>query len=199
MSHEHRVGAAFLAAVSGLPLSHPGQSMSTPIQLRVADTLQGETYPLLEEALAVLERAGGDARHYAVSLVDDAEPVVVFRARDPHEGVRTPVAVRRHAGTELPADELRAVLARADRHKELPLLDGANLLAVRAAVVAFRQRLPELDPYRITVLRAADTISVLFTDKTAELRGRGSPGKRPGFEVQLDARDLRVLRSNFMR
>lgn len=83
--------------------------------------------------------------------------------------------------------------------QELDTIQGVNFLAAQAAAAVFAQTQLHVADYRITVLGEGNSFIVLFTDKDAPLSGRGSPGKRPGYEVRLDRRSLRVLGSNFMR
>jgi hypothetical protein len=53
--------------------------------------------------------------------------------------------------------------------------------------------------YNIEIVReGAALVVVIFADKDRPPGTRGSTG-RPGFEVELGARDLRVLRSNHVR
>jgi hypothetical protein len=76
---------------------------------------------------------------------------------------------------------------------------GSHFRAVEQAVKVFTSRNLDLNFYKITVVREGSSLVVIFTDKDAAMGGRGSPGTRPGFEVELDEKDLRVLRANFIR
>lgn len=54
-------------------------------------------------------------------------------------------------------------------------------------------------PGRARSVREGNSFIVTFTDRDAPLGGHGSPGKRPGYQVELDRATLRVLSSSFMR
>jgi hypothetical protein len=78
-------------------------------------------------------------------------------------------------------------------------INGRHYLAVQAAVQELARRNLNVVGYKITVMREVNTIVVTFTDEFAPAGVRGSGGVKPGVEVELDANDLRVLRSNFLR
>jgi len=80
----------------------------------------------------------------------------------------------------------------------LDRIQGSSFLATQAVVVVFQRHNPDLTQYKIEVVREGDSGVVIFADKNRPEGTRGSVGK-PGFEVELNAGDLRVLRSNFVR
>lgn len=77
--------------------------------------------------------------------------------------------------------------------------ESNNARAVRVATTVFQQQNLDLVHYKSTLVRDGESLVVIFTDKDGRAGGRGNSGTRPGFEVQMDARDLRVIRSNFIR
>ncbi len=81
----------------------------------------------------------------------------------------------------------------------LDTVQGVNFLTMVAAAKVFSATKLNIAEYRLTVLGEGNALIVMFTDKDAPLGGRGSPGTRPGYQVELDRHDLRVIRSNFMR
>ena len=83
--------------------------------------------------------------------------------------------------------------------KVLDTIQGSSYLAIQAAMGVFQRHNPDLALYKIEVVRDGDPLVVIFTDKDRPSGARGNIGARPGFEVEMDARDLHVRRSNFIR
>ncbi len=81
----------------------------------------------------------------------------------------------------------------------LDTIQGTNFIAVQAALPTFGRTGLDLASYRITVLGEGNSLIVTFTDKNGPAFGRGSPGIRPGYQVELDRNDLRVLQASFLR
>jgi hypothetical protein len=81
----------------------------------------------------------------------------------------------------------------------LDTIQGSSFLAIQVAIGVFKAHNPDLSQYKISVVRQANSVVVIFSDKNAQPGERGSSGGQPGFEVELDANTLRVLRSNFVR
>lgn len=77
-------------------------------------------------------------------------------------------------------------------------LQDSSVRAIQVAKEVFQQHDPDLTQYNIEVVRDGGSVVVIFAYKDRPAGTRGSVGKS-GFEVELDARDLRVLRSNFVR
>ena len=90
--------------------------------------------------------------------------------------------------------------ARARGAVVLDSIDARNARAIATAADVFKRHYnADLRDYNIEVVRDGNSIVVIFLDKDREPGTRGSTGGRPGFEVELDARDFRVIRSNFLR
>jgi hypothetical protein len=83
--------------------------------------------------------------------------------------------------------------------KELDIIQGSSFLAIQAALAAFQHRNPDLAHYKITVVSERESVVVIFADKDRQTGTRGSSSPWPGFEVEMSAKDLRVLRSSFIR
>jgi hypothetical protein len=81
----------------------------------------------------------------------------------------------------------------------LDTIQGTSFLAIQVAMGVFKVRNPDIRQYKITVVREANSVTVIFMDRNAPPDARGNPSGLPAFEVELDASDFRVLRSNFVR
>ena len=102
---------------------------------------------------------------------------------------------------ELSAHELAVLRSDTSRVTVLDSIEGSSFAATQTALGVFQRRLSSLDLtlYKIQVVGERDSIVVIFTDKDREIGTLGSPPGRPGFEVELNASDLRVVRSHFIR
>jgi hypothetical protein len=82
---------------------------------------------------------------------------------------------------------------------QLDSIQGMSFLAIQGALPEFTQTKLNIVDYRLTVFAEGNSLIVTFTDRDAPLSGRGSPGKRPGYQVEMDRASLRVLNSSYMR
>lgn len=163
---------------------------SSPI--KVLDRIQGSSFLTSQVAMGALKRHTPDIAPNSIEVIrDGGSEFVVFTDKNRQLGVR--------AGTEvvLNAHDLHVLLTNKDRIK-VDTIQGSSFQAIEAAMEVFKRHSPDLVFYKIDVVREKDSILVIFLDKDQQAGTRGSLG-RPGFEVELNARDLRVLRSNFVR
>lgn len=168
--------------------------MPTPGPVKVLDTLSGTSWLAIEAALKTLGRHRLDPAGREIVVVRDGGTTVVLLS-----GAEGATGARVAPDEELgPADLARLASAR----ERLPVEDsiqGSSLPAMRVGVDVFSKRVPDVTPYRIALMRQGDSLVVVFTDRDAPSGGRGSRGGRPGFEVEMAARDLALRRSSFVR
>lgn len=162
--------------------------------VKVVDTLQGTSYLAIQSALKTLQRRAPDVSSRAITVVRDGESTVVVLS-----GAGTPLAARVAPDVELSEREVARLGEATVKPAVLDSVAGSSLPAIRAGVDVFATRVPDLSPYRIALVSEGDSLVVAFTDASAAPGGRGAPGTRPGFEVELAARDLAVRRSSFVR
>ena len=124
---------------------------------------------------------------------------VIFTAKNGSGAAPKNFGVRSGSEVEMDARDLSVFLSRMDKIKALETIQGSSFLAIQAALGVFQRHHPDLAHYKIEVVSERDSVVVIFTDKERPEGTRGSLGVRPGFEVEMSAKDLRVLRSNFIR
>lgn len=170
---------------------------SDPIQL--LDSIQGSTFLAIQSARDVFQRRHFDFERSMFQVVRRVNSVVVILDEQDAQGnYRERFAVDVDSKTELSAQELRTLVSNLGQHQLLDHVHGSNLLAIQAAMQVFQKYQPDLAKYKIEVIRDGDDLAVLFADKDRPPGTRGSVGQ-PGFEVELNARDRRVIRSSFVR
>jgi hypothetical protein len=166
--------------------------------ITVSDTILGSSFGTIQQAVHVLDRKKLKLELYKIQLLAHQDAVVaLFTDQDP-QGVRESYAVRKGADTELTPHDLTLLLSQRGDAKKLDSLQGTSLLAIRAAVGEVLRHTQDLDQFKIEVLREGDAIVVAFTNKDLKPGVRGGGGKL-AFEVELNASDLKVRRSNFIR
>lgn len=166
--------------------------MQTP-HVQQQDAIQGSSLLEVRAALQSAQVRDRNVTGYGIRVLREpnTKTIVVFTPKEDESGA---IAIRDN--TLLPAAELPAILATA---KQTDSLHAGNLAPILAAASVVEQRKLGLDGYRVALLRSGTSYVVTFTDKDAQPGGRGSPGKRLGFEVELSTIDLHVIRSNFIR
>jgi hypothetical protein len=76
---------------------------------------------------------------------------------------------------------------------------GASLKWIHVAEPEFQRRKLNLDNYTVRVVEHDDSIVVSLSALNAAKGTRGSSGSYPAFEVEIDKKDLKVVRSNYVR
>jgi hypothetical protein len=173
--------------------------MSNSSQIQVLDTIKGSSFLAIQAVMGILQRHSPDLTQYKIEVVREGNSVVILLIdKDEPASKRESLGARVESKTELNAQDLTALRSDMGRIHMLDRIQGSSFPAIQAAVAVFQQRNPDLTQYKIEVVREGDSVVVIFADKDRPEGTRGSVGK-PGFEVELTARDLRVLRSNFVR
>jgi hypothetical protein len=90
-------------------------------------------------------------------------------------------------------------MAQSNPPKVLAEFPGTSLKWIHAAEPVLQEKKIDLDKYTISLLEQADSVTVILKSGDSAPGGRGSTGKDPGFEVEISKKDLKVLRSNYVR
>ena len=174
--------------------------MSKTGPVKVLDTMQGTSYVAVESALRTLERWRLDLPSSTITVLRDKEtPVVIVERMIPGTSAAERHGARVDPAVELTAAEMNRLTSAPDSAKLEDKIQGSSFPPIRVAVEVFRKKIPDLSGHQITLMSEADSQVVSFTDKDAAPGARGGGGRRLGFEVEMNTRDLAVRRSNFIR
>ncbi len=94
--------------------------------------------------------------------------------------------------------------AKISRSRVVAEMPGSSLKWIHIAEGEFARKGLDLDRYRVSVVEEDDSVVVILTGLKSpkNVRGSrvvGSVGPDPGYEVEISKKDLRVLRSNYVR
>jgi len=168
---------------------------SNPNQIRDEDKLRGSSFLAIQSAMPVFQTHGlNPAQYRAVVTGAGASAVTVFVEK---ESQARSVGVRQ--GQEMSPADLSAAMAQAAPTEPRDAIQATSIAPVATAVEALRRFKIDLNLYLITLAREKASLFVIFTDKDAPPGGFGASGKRPGYEVELNAQNLSVVRSNLIR
>jgi len=76
---------------------------------------------------------------------------------------------------------------------------GASLKWIHAAEPEFQRRHLSLDKYIVSVVEEDNSVMVTLSPPDAVKGTFGSSGSYPSFEVEIRKKDLKVVRSNYVR
>jgi hypothetical protein len=76
---------------------------------------------------------------------------------------------------------------------------GASLKWVHAAEPEFQRRNLNLDKYIVSITEEDDSVVVTLSATDAVKGAFGSSGSYPGYEVEIRKKDMKVVRSNYVR
>jgi hypothetical protein len=87
----------------------------------------------------------------------------------------------------------------ANKSNEMLSLPRQTFRAIEVAVKELDRRGLKVENYQITVDTTASSIFVVFDDVSRAIGQRGSSPRSPGFEVEVSAATMAVVRSNFAK
>jgi len=170
------------------------------VQLKVLDTIQGSSFLAIQTAMGVFQRHNLDLKRCKIAVVrEESSAVILFTETDGQQGAPKDLAVRQGSDVELSGGELCALRSETGRVKVLDTIQGTSFAPIQAAIAVFRRHNPDLTQYKIAVVREGNSVVIIFTDRDERPGAVGNPGVRLGFEVELNVREMRVVRSNFIR
>jgi hypothetical protein len=76
---------------------------------------------------------------------------------------------------------------------------GASLKWIHVAEPEFQRQKLNLDKYIVSVVEERDSVTVDLRSYDAVRGAMGSSGSYPGFEVEISKKDMKVVRSNYVR
>jgi hypothetical protein len=76
---------------------------------------------------------------------------------------------------------------------------GASLKWIHVAEAEFQRQKLDVDKYAISVVEQSESVVVGLTSLDSVLGARGSSGTYPGYVVEISKRDLKIMRSNYLR
>ena len=92
-----------------------------------------------------------------------------------------------------------ALMAQSNPPKVIAELAGASLKWIHAAEPEFERKKLDLENYTVSVFEQSDSVVVILRSSDAEEGAKGSTGRHPGYEVEISKKDLKVVRSNYVR
>jgi len=92
-----------------------------------------------------------------------------------------------------------ALVAQSKPPKVIAEFSGSSLKWIHAAEPEFQRKNLDLDKYTVSVVEQNDSVTVALTSPDSVKGARGSTGSYPGFEVEISKKDLKILRSNYVR
>ncbi len=170
-------------------------------QIKTLDTVLGENYLAIQAALNVLDRSKVDLARYAIAVVQDGEDAyVLLLDRADAEAARANLGVKRDGDVALKPAVVEALLLKLDEIETLDRIRGQSLPPMEKGAATFLKQFDaDLADYKIELVEDDESLVAIFADKDREDGTRGHNAKRPGYEVEMKAKDLAVVRSNFLR
>jgi len=170
----------------------------TSAALQILDSINGEDLAAIQATLPSLRdrRLAPEAHNIFVGAGAAFVGVVYQDEKDSSKIV----GIRVNPAGDLTAAEASGILMGRAVFQLRGKLHGSSLGPMIAALPVFAQQKGlHLDQYRLELIREKTSFIVTFLDKTSQPGGLGNPGPLPGFEVVLNAQDLKVLRSHYIR
>lgn len=90
-------------------------------------------------------------------------------------------------------------MAQSNPDKVVAQLPGHSLKWIEAAEPEFRRRNLDVSNYIVSVVDRPDSVIVALSSPDQPEGARGSVGKYPGYEVEISKKDMKILRSNYVR
>jgi hypothetical protein len=92
-----------------------------------------------------------------------------------------------------------ALIAQSVPSKMTAELPGASLKWIHIAEAEFERKKLDVDKYTISVIEETNSVTVGLSSFDSVPGTRGSSGTYPGYLVEISKKDLKILRSNYVR
>jgi hypothetical protein len=92
-----------------------------------------------------------------------------------------------------------ALLAQSVPPKVVAELPGGSLKWIHIAEAEFQRKDLDVDKYTVSVVEENNSVTVTLRSLDSVPGARGSSGTYPGYVVEISKKDLKVLRSNYVR
>jgi hypothetical protein len=92
-----------------------------------------------------------------------------------------------------------ALMAQSNPPKVIAEFNGSSMKWIHAAEPEFERKKLDLDKYTVSVVEQSDSVTVALTSSDSIKGARGSTGSYPGFVVEISKKDMKVVRSNYIR
>jgi hypothetical protein len=93
----------------------------------------------------------------------------------------------------------RPLTAQSNPPKVIAKFSAASLKWIHAAEPEFQRRKLDLDRYTVVIADQNDSVTVTLTALDSIEGARGSSGKYREYEVEIIKKDLKIVRSNYIR
>jgi hypothetical protein len=96
---------------------------------------------------------------------------------------------------------LSAAMAKTSQLRIVAELPGSSLKWIHIAEGEFERKGLDLDKYTVLVVEEKSSVVVILRGLNAprSARGKGNEGPDPGYAVEISKKDLKVVRSNYVR
>jgi hypothetical protein len=84
-------------------------------------------------------------------------------------------------------------------HPEIETISGRNFVVIQSAAAEAARRGLDVSTYKITILDRGSSCTVMFQDPERPATQMGSTERMLGFDVEVSRKDLRIVRSHFVR
>jgi hypothetical protein len=92
-----------------------------------------------------------------------------------------------------------ALMAQLDPPRVTAEFPGASLKRIHVAEAEFQRQKLDLDKYTVSVAEQSESVIVGLTSLDNVAGARGSTGTHPGYVVEISRKDLKIVRSNYIR
>jgi len=176
------------------------QVMGNSGQIEIIDHISGSHFVAVLSATDIAHQRNWDLNTSTIHVLkEDASLFVAFLAnKDSQSSSPDQWVIDLNSRKELTVTAAIPWLAQINGTKDVAELSGSSVAVIETALGIFRSHGLDVGDYQIDVIRQGESFTVIFADKDRPQGTVGSVGK-PGFEVELNRKDLSVLRSNFVR
>ena len=173
--------------------------MTNSVVMQLLDTIQGSIFLAILSTMGSFQYHNPDLAQSKIEVIREGNSVIILLAdKNDFANTQNILGVRLESKEELNPQDISNLWSHRDKIQLMGRIQGSSFLFIKKAVEVFQQYNPDLTGYNIEVVREGDSIGVIFADKDRPTGTLGSVGKS-GFEVELNAQDLTVIRSNFVR
>lgn len=166
-------------------------------KIQIIDTIKGHNFLAIQSIINTLQKYKPDWARAKIEILRKENSTIIILSDKNINNTKKPIGIDLKSKVQLDPEDVKTFISGVN----IELLDkikASSFFIIEKANNIFQKYKLDLKEYKIEVIGEGATITVIFSDKERIVGSRGSTGKL-GFEVELNNKDLAIIRSNFIR
>ena len=166
-------------------------------KIQIIDTIKGHNFLAIQSIIDILKKYKPDWVQSKIEILSKKNSTLIVLSNEKINDTQKNIGIDLKSKAQLDPEEVKTFISGVN----IELLDkikASSFFIIEKANNLFQEHKLDLNEYNIEVIEEGASVIIIFSDKERIVGSRGSTGKI-GFEVELNSKNLQVIRSNFIR